>query len=431
MSNGKIDPRGPVFVSYRHRDGAATAAEAAWLLRAVGVPVWHDQSDLPPGDTNERLSQALASGLSGGLLLVTPDIALSSVVRTIEAPELLALEKDLVFVLAVGNTIRLPNDHLDYDAPDDLLGLPRGTLKRLKQHPADSRGGLAKIAREIVLHRVACLALPGVSDDPGVLHVSVQTRSVPHADDADEADLSIRLRPATTGRLPSRDGLLDLMEVLLLLPEAVTMRAPRTVRVTGRAHLTVAFAFGSALPATLVGAVEVLGSDGTLWRTGTVSTPVGAAPFTRVEGRGAGEVKPTGTAKHVLAYVDLLPDLSNAAYSRLLAERSDFDAWLHVRPIADGPLGPTTAGSLITEVASRLRKLSQEHDNAHLHLALRAPFPVAVLLGRLLNTMRITAYEWDHAPDGDTDARPRYVPTLVVAATTAKGPISAVLLPNP
>lgn len=429
MTSETIDPRGPVFVSYRHRDAAETAAAAAWLLRAAGVPVWHDQSDLPPGDTNERLTQALASGLSGGLLLITPDIARSSVIRTIEAPKLLALEKDPVFVLAVGSTVRLPDGHLDYGAPDSLLNMPRGTLGRLKQHPADSLDGLAKIAREIVLHRVARLASAGA--DPRVLHVSVQTRAVPHADDSHEADLSIRLRPATTGRLPSRDGLLDLEQVLPLLPEAATMRAPRAVRVTGGAHLTVAFALGSALPSTLIGNVEVEGTDGAGWATGTVSSPARTSSLTRVEGAGAGEAKPPGMAKHVLAYVDLLPDLSNAAYSRLLTERPDFDAWLHVRPTADGPLDPATAGPLVSEVASRLRKLSQEHDNAHLHLALRAPFPVAVLLGRLLNTMRITAYEWDYAPDGDTDARPRYVPVLTVAATTANGPISAVLLPTP
>jgi hypothetical protein len=431
MTREKIDPRGPVFVSYRHRDAAETAAEAAWLLRAAGVPVWHDQSDLPPGDTNERLSQALAGGLSGGLLLVTPDIALSSVVRTIEVPKLLALEKDPVFVFAVGNTIRLPDDRLDYGAPDSLLGMPRGTLGRLKQHGADSRDGLAKIAREIVLHRVARLAGAGASADPSVLHVSVQTRAVPHANDMDGADLSIRLRPATAGRLPSGDGLLDLKQALPLLPEAVSIRAPRTVRVSGGAHPTVGFALGSALPSTLVRAVEVEGTDGAVWQTGTVSSPAAAAPLTHVEGQGAGEVEPTGTAKLVLAYVDLLPDLSNAAYTRLLTERPDFDAWLHVRPTAEGPLDPATAGPLVTEVASRLRRLSQEHDNADLHLALRAPFPVAVLLGRLLNTMRVTAYEWDHAPGGDTDARPRYVPALAVAATTANGPISAVLLPTP
>ena len=172
MTGDKIDPRGPVFVSHRHLDGAKTAAGMAWLLRAGGVPVWHDQGDLPPGDTNERLAEALASGLSGGVLLVTPDLARSNVVRTVEAPKLLELEKDPAFVLAVGNTVRLPNGDLDYNAPDDLLGMPRGTLGRLKQHGADTPDGLVKIAREIVLHRVARLAsLARLSDDHAVWQV--------------------------------------------------------------------------------------------------------------------------------------------------------------------------------------------------------------------------------------------------------------------
>ena len=431
MTRDKIDPRGPVFVSYRQRDGAETAERAAWLLRAAGVPVWHDQSDLPPGDTNERLGEALASGLSGGMLLVTPDISASYVVRTIEVPKLLGLEKDPVFVLAVGNTVRLPDGKLDYNAPDALLGTPSGTLGRLKQHEADNRAGLVKIAREIVLHRIARLKPAASSTQGPMLHVSVQTRAVPHANDADEADLSIRLRPATGGRLPSRDGLKDLKKILPLLPEAVALRSSRTVRITGGAHLTVAFTLGSALPATLVGDVAVESTDGVVWRAGTVSTPPGPAPLTRIEGHGARPMIATGTAKNVLAYVDLLPDQSNAAYSWLLGERTDFDAWVHLRPAADVPLEPTTAGALVTEVASRLRTLSQQHDNAELHLALRVPFPVAVLLGRLLNTLRVIAYEWDHAPDDDADARPRYVPVLKIAATEASGPIQAVLLPKP
>jgi hypothetical protein len=431
MAGDKIEARGPVFVSYRHPDGFKNAARMAWLLLAAGVPVWHDQSDLPPGDTNERLAQALASGLSGGILLITPDIASSHVVRTVEVPRLLDLEKDSDFVLVVGNTVRLADGSLNYGAPDDLLGLPQGTLGRLKQHGSDTRDGLVRIAREIVLHRVARTVPVDGSTGPRVLHISVQTRTVPHANDIDLADLSIRLRPAAAGRLPSRDGLKDLRKALPLLPEAVSLRAPQTVRVTGGAHLTVAFALGSALPATLVGNLVVEGTDSSTWSTGTVSTPPGAIALTRTVGHGAKAVTTTGTAKNVLAYVDLLPEPSNAAYTRLLGENPNlFDAWMHLRPSTDVPLDPSTAGVLVAEVASRLRQLSQDHDNADLHLALRVPFPVAVLLGRLLNTLRITAYEWDHAPAGDADARPRYVRALAVAPTSTDGVISAVLLPK-
>lgn len=428
MTGPVIDARGPVFVSYRQKDGTKTIAGLAWLLRAAGVPVWHDANDLPPGDTNDRLAQALACGLSGAVLLVTPEIRESTVVRSVELPELLELEKDPDFVLAVGNTVRDGDGHLDYSAPDRLLDQPEGTLGRLKQHGADRRDGLVKIAREIVLHRVARLASsPG---GPRVLHVSVQSRSVPHANDQDDADLSLRLRPATAGRLPSRSGLKDLKKALPLLPEAVSIRSPHSVRVTGGAHLTVAFAIGSALPTTLVGAVVVEATDGQAWSTGTVSTPPGESPRTRVVGHGAKPRTPAGTAKTVLAYVDLLPDRSDDAYARLLQDNPDaFDAWEHVRAADDGPLDPPTAGPLIAEVASRLRKISQDNGNADVHLLLRCPFPVALLLGRLLNTLRVTTYEWDRAADGDSDQRSLYVPTLAIAATDAHGPITAVLLP--
>lgn len=114
------------------------------------------------------------------------------------------------------------------------------------------------------------------------------------SNDQDEADLSIRLRPAAAGRLPSRGGLKDLKEALALLPEAVSLRSPRTVRVTGGAHLTVALAIGSALPSTLVGDVMVEATDGRAWSTGTVSTPPGDTPLTRVVGHGAKPRTPAG-----------------------------------------------------------------------------------------------------------------------------------------
>ena len=178
-----------------------------------------------------------------------------------------------------------------------------------------------------MLHRVARLASLAGSAGEGVLQVSVQTRAVPHANDSDAADLSIRLRPATTGRLPSRDGLTDLREALPLLPEAISMRAPQTVRVTGGAHLTVAFALGSALPATLVGNVTAEGTDDSVWQTGTVSAPPSAVALTRIEGHGARPVTATGTAKNVLAYVDHIRGRLGGAGRHDLPERPHRDGF--------------------------------------------------------------------------------------------------------
>jgi len=78
---------------------------AAWVLRAHGVPVWHDQTHLPPGNFRRRLQEALASGLSGAVLLVTPDMVHSDIVRDLELPMLLRLEADSAFTFAIGSVV--------------------------------------------------------------------------------------------------------------------------------------------------------------------------------------------------------------------------------------------------------------------------------------------------------------------------------------
>ena len=93
----RVEPLGPTFLSYRVSDGRAYAESLAWALRAAGIPVWHDETDLPPGDTRHRLQEALASGLSGAVLVVTPELADSAVVRDVEVPAILALAADPAF----------------------------------------------------------------------------------------------------------------------------------------------------------------------------------------------------------------------------------------------------------------------------------------------------------------------------------------------
>ena len=68
-----FDAAGPLFLSYRQSDGTAIVASLAWLLRAAGIPVWRDKDDLPPGDTADRLEQAIADGLSGAVFVITPE----------------------------------------------------------------------------------------------------------------------------------------------------------------------------------------------------------------------------------------------------------------------------------------------------------------------------------------------------------------------
>ena len=138
VNNGstRISSRGPVFLSYRHSDGAELAQALAWALRSAGVPVWLDRSDLPPGGTERRLEEAMQSGLSGAVLLVTPNIAASSVVKEIELPHLLRLEAEGAFTLSIASTIEAETGGLDYSAPDRLLSRTVPDLRGLRQDPA-------------------------------------------------------------------------------------------------------------------------------------------------------------------------------------------------------------------------------------------------------------------------------------------------------
>lgn len=417
-----------MFVSYRQSDGRDIATELAWLLRAAGVPVWQDQTDLPPGDTEQRLEEALRSGLSGAVVLATPELALSGVVRHVELPRLRELARDPEFVLAVANGVRRADGTLDYDAPDRLLGLPPRSLGSFNQYAAYDRGGLIELVRELVAFRVGRFAAAQAGTGGRPLHVSMQTRARPTPVLPGGPDLSMLLRPSASGRLPSAEGLRDLRDALPLLPESVQRSGATAVRLTGGAHLSGAFAFGAALPTTLVGTLTVEGTDGVPWECGTVSA-TGDGLVHRVS-HGMDPVKETGKPRDVVAFVELLPDTSDTAYARFLEERADTDAWEYLRPAAAGRLDAATSGPLIEDISARRRHLAQTHDNATLHLLLRCPFPVAVLLGRLCNTVRTVVYEWDDTVlAGAADHRARYVPALVVQAGRAGGPITDVLLP--
>ena len=132
------DPADPVFISYRQKDGTGVAGELAWLLRAAGIPVWRDRDDLPPGDTEARLKQAIAGGISGGVLVTTPDVVNSRVVKTLEAPQLLELHRDHeVFALGIVNSVKTEDGGTDYDAPDRLLEIRPGTLSDVDQQSAE------------------------------------------------------------------------------------------------------------------------------------------------------------------------------------------------------------------------------------------------------------------------------------------------------
>ena len=415
-----------MFVSYRQSDGLNLAVDMAWALRAAGVPVWHDQTDLPPGETDRRLKEALDSGLSGAVLLVTPEVAYSRVLREIELPRLLVLAEREEFTFSVASTIEQSPDKLDYQAPDRLFGKKHGTLRRLDQQPVGTPRQRADIARAQCRRRMQALNV-GVRAAGRTVVIDVQTRIPPFAARFD-ADLVLRLRPPRDGdRRPNRQGLEDLRHFLTDLPQLVALAGAEHIRLRGGAHLSVSYAIGAALPTTLIGRVEVVDTGGAVWLLeGNASVPTDRDRRLRTA-----DVSEEISSGPVLVYLDLLPTPSDAAPGALRLHMGDHLAgWLHLRPTETGSLDPADATALVGDASHAIRDFAGRYGTTEVHLLLRCPWPVAVLLGRALNTLRVHLYEWEDGPD-DTGASsdPRYLASVVVRSGAGGTPIEHVVLP--
>ena len=399
-----VRPLGSTFLSYRASDGRGHAEVLAWALRAAGVPVWHDETDLPPGDTRQRLQEALESGLSGGVLIVTPEIADSSVVRDIEVPRLRTLAADPAFSLAIASTVEQPGSpgHLDFAAPDRLLGLPSDSLQAFKQYriPADT----GTIARELARRRMR------VHRDLGqpVLEINLQTRLTAQAE-VSGSGLVVRTKPPVDGRRsPPAAIWAPLTDFLRDLPQLAEASAAERLLVRGGAHLSVAFALGAALPTTTCWRMAVEASDRQPWDDAAAGGVELQERFEMLDGQDL----------PAAVFVDLVPaPAPMATFDEHVSEHS-YCGILRVSQARPGLLPQTAGAGTADAIGDRIRHAAAACGTNRIDLFLRVPFPMAVLLGRRLNTLEVTLYEWE-----DGIAPPRYVRMATVAAGRGGGPI--------
>ena len=149
----------------------------------------------------------------------------------------------------------------------------------------------------------------------------------------------MRLRPPMPGdRRPHRQGLEDLRLFLGDLPHLLEIAGARRARVSGGAHLSVAFALGAALPTTLLGDVDVVDTAGHTWTfADNAPAPAASTRLLEVTDRSPREA-PVGDA---VVYVDLLPARSDPAFDRLVEARlGRLTSVFHIRPVAEGKPAP-------------------------------------------------------------------------------------------
>ncbi|MEB2529150.1 SAVED domain-containing protein [Kocuria rosea] len=424
LPTGAVRGDGPVFISYRQSDGTDRANSLQGLLRAAGLVVWRDHSDLRAGTTTDRLEQALTAGLSAGVLVVTSDIAKSQVVKERELPRLLQLDEDPRFSLSIANEVPSPRseERPDYSAPDRLLGLaPASTLGEKKQSNSRTSAGHLEIVRDLLMHRVEQLK-PHIDTAGGVFTITTQTRPEPFAMDAGQSDLHIRIKPAAEGRLPSRSGLKDLQATLPLTSDAVRASGANVVKISGGMHLSVAFALGAALPETKIGHVEVTDLRGTVWSSNVLDDPHVHDITTEVMA-GDNPLVSSGPAK-IAVFVTLTENADETGFQRLIHDPSQsFNSVTRVSTTPNEPLlDAREAARLSTQIAREIKRLSAQFGRAEVHLAYHGPYTMAVLIGRLLNTLRTVIYEWDNP----ADTGPTYIPVHTLEVGVAGGPITKV-----
>lgn len=385
-----VNPGGPVFISHRHSDAKELARAMAWAVRAAGMPAWLDTDDLPPGDVERRVGEAMAGGLSGAVVVVTPEIAASSFIRDVELPQLLRLAEDPAFTLSVVSTLTTEAGTIDAGAADDLL-MSKKTLADFLQQQVESNASqprqLAKVAHWHARRRLEAIGHLGAE----TVTVRLGTRDAPAAAPL-TTDLGVVLREPELGRSrPSRDALTALQAAWEWFPSIT--RTAGTVRFSGDAHLSVACAIGASLPATRPVCVEVEAFDGT-WSLAAKRT---GYPVKRVAAEQSDPEQP------VIVYVDLLPSSLPGA-ARALKEKLGPASFLHLR-ISTERIDPTDGGALAMSVATEIRRFVSQVGGVTVHLLLACPFASALLIGQSLNTLTLHLYEWENGT---------YVPSMVV-----------------
>jgi hypothetical protein len=424
LPDGAVRGDGPVFISYRQSDGTLQAESLEHLLRAAGLVVWRDHTDLRAGTTTDRLEQALTRGLSAAVLVVTPEIVDSEIVRERELPRLLQLDDDPDFSLCIANNVArsASNSKCDFDAPDRLLRLaPARTLADKKQSNMLDHSGEVEIIRDLLMHR-AEQRKPSIRKECRPFTIRVQSRPTPFAIDAGADDLHIRIEAASNGRLPSPDGLRLLQTTLPLMSDAVYATGAKAVRIDGGAHLSVALALGAALPETKIGVLEVLDVQEQLWTSTAGDDPL--ANNLHAEIIDVARSQRPGTRDRIAVFVTLTPDPDRTAFERLLRESADgFTTAAIVSTTGKGRIDNRESGRLSAAIAQEIRRLAASSGRAEMHLAFHGPYTMAALVGRYLNTLRTIVYEWE----GESTGGPSYTPVIVLEPGVINGPITGIM----
>mgnify|MGYP000853477989 FL=1 len=407
------DRRGSVFISYRHgAEGSRRAAHIASYLQAAGLRVFLDKKQMEPDDIVALIDRAIADDCSGGVIVATPDIGHSDFVQRQELPRLLAHAERHGMRIAVDNAIRGTDDpgRIDVRKPLDLLGLPQETLDNFTQydmmgveHAANAHPGLPVTENygiDSYIEHLLRSRMEPLRNHPVYLDIHTYPGLGSDIPDNREADLRIRLcLPGYPGAECHRERVAALRRLKLTLRsigEALHAAGPERVIVTGGAHQSIALALGGMLSERRLACPVIVEDRYGAWGLPNDHDPQVfrvSEPVTVDEG----EWDPSAQTVAVLVagpqtdsrmFTDFVAKLRTPIARAAIIEAFDPNRPGDPTATIDAREGTRLATRIAAEVTGLAGGPGSEILLCH-----ALSFPLAVLLGRLLNKYRIVCYE--------------------------------------
>jgi hypothetical protein len=403
------DPTGSSFLSYRR----SRHQEARLLIQAqhdLGIPTWQDIQDLPTGQAETEIREALDNpATANGLLWLTPEVEQSDMIRQVEAPGLVRRHQanDGFFLLPVVAGGLTYNDATRIAGP--LLAganLADWNLQLIPSDPVTPQEA-TQVATQILRHRLGVIHRQLPPDQPLQVLVTTFDRPPKQPGHALVLDWTRRFdQPRGRGADPAiwERVLLPALDQVVATILAATPGRP--VVAGGKLPISAAVAVGVAFLVQrgqqLSWAQQIPGSGEQLWSLHTASEPSGFT-FQLREG--------TVTGQDLAVLVSVSDDVTNA-FGRFHAAhgaRSPFRGVLDVGHPAPPPhrLSAGQATDVADLVARGLRAARQRYPTiTGVHLFMAVPVGLAVMIGQHLNTLG-TVQTYDFVTAGsDAPYRP-------------------------
>lgn len=395
------NPRGRYFISYRRSparpNGTQEAINMRDALRDRGAPTWRDLDDLAPEPTEDELIATLENpDTAGAVMLVSPEVAESPIIRNIEARRIFKRhrEKDgfLVKPVLIGLDYNEANAALD--GPAGFQDLGDWNLHKLGPEGVTDIHANA-IAREVVRSRLR-LIVDGAEN--ATLDVAVYSR---RGGGPGPFDLRHDFTPYFDGRT-AITGAYQRIETALIDTASALASVCNSASILGRGN--------AALPlGVLYGAVFSPLAD---FRVSWLQALAGREKEAWSLAAGEGDIrlacsvtKADAASEDIILALSISADIEMAVSEFMSASglrpRASIHAELESGPVPQGAsLSPQDGLAVVLQAIQAVRAPKEDLGlrRVRLHLFLACPLAMAVLLGQKLNTFS-ECILYEHHPE--------------------------------